>query len=299
MRGGSKARNAPAQARLAADAALAHPSPMIMDALVIALTNYAALLAAFCALWALSWRMRDASIVDIAWGPACALPGLLTLARVDGADPRAVVLAVCSTLWATRLALHLGRRNLGHGEDYRYRAMRAKRASDADFAWWSLIWVFGLQATIAWFVSLPLQAGQFGPDRPLGAVACLGVAVFAVGLVFEAVGDAQLAAWKRDPANAGKLMRRGLWAWTRHPNYFGDCCVWFGLAMIALEGPIGWLGVASPFVMAYFLYFVSGKALLERGMRKRYKEYAEYEATVSGFLPLPPRAQPIDRAAQK
>ncbi|MBY0422477.1 MAG: DUF1295 domain-containing protein [Parvularculaceae bacterium] len=272
---------------------------MIADALALALTNYAALLVAFALLWGVSWRIRDASIVDIAWGPACALPGLLTLARIDGADPRAVLLAACSSVWAARLAFHLARRNIGHGEDPRYRVMRARRRSDADFAWWSLVWVFGLQATIAWFVSLPLQVGQFGPDRPLGPLAYGGVAIFALGLAFEAVGDAQLAAWKRDPQNAGKLMRSGLWSWTRHPNYFGDCCVWSGLALIALEGPVGWLGAVSPFVMGYFLYFVSGKALLERGMRKRYKDYAAYEATVSGFFPLPPRTPPIDPTAKK
>lgn len=259
------------------------------DILFLIVTNYACLLAAFAALWALSVRIKDASIVDIAWGPACALPGVLTYLRIDGSEPRSAVLVALACLWAGRLALHLARRNLGHGEDYRYRAMRAKQGSDAQFARWSLIWVFGLQATIAWLVSLPLQLGQTGVSGALGPVALAGIALFAIGLFFEAVGDAQLAAFKKDPVNKGKLMTSGLWGLTRHPNYFGDACVWTGLALIAAEAPFGWIALFSPALMTFFLVKVSGKALLERKLRKTYPEYADYERRVSGFAPWPPR----------
>lgn len=259
------------------------------DTITLILTNYAALLACFVALWAVSLRLKDASIVDIAWGPACALPGVLTYFRTDASDPRSGILVALSCVWAGRLAAHLARRNIGHGEDYRYQAMRAKQGSDLAFARWSLVWVFALQATIAWLVSMPLQLGQIGGPPIMGVVGIAGVLVFAAGFLFEAVGDAQLAAFKRDPANKGKLMTRGLWALTRHPNYFGDACVWTGLALIALEAPLGWAALFSPALMAFFLVKVSGKALLERKLRKTYPEYAAYAQRVSGFIPWPPR----------
>lgn len=251
--------------------------------------NLAALLFALALLWVVSVRIKDASIIDIAWGPACALGAILTFLSADGASPRDLLLTGLVTLWAGRLALHLAARNLGHGEDYRYARMRAKQGSDAAFAWWSLINVYAMQGLVAWFVSWPVQLGQLGPDRPLGALAVLGAAVFALGLAFESVGDWQLRRFKADPANKGRLMTRGLWAWTRHPNYFGDAAVWTGLTLIALEGPYGWLTVLSPLVMAHFLVNVSGKALLERAMEKKYPEYAAYKRSTSGFLPMPPR----------
>ncbi len=259
------------------------------DLSLILLGNLAILLLALAALWAVSVRIKDASIIDIAWGPACALGPLLTFWRVEGASPRDILLAALVSLWAARLALHLAQRNLGHGEDYRYRKMREKQGSDAAFARWSLVRVYGLQGVIAWFVSLPAQAGQLGPDRPLGALAIAGAAAFAVGLAFEAIGDWQLKRFKADPANKGKLMTKGLWAWTRHPNYFGDAAVWTGLTLIALESPYGWATVLSPAVMTFFLVNVSGKALLERAMEKKYPEYAAYKQSTSGFLPLPPK----------
>lgn len=259
------------------------------DLSFILLGNLAILLLALAALWAVSVRIKDASIIDIAWGPACALGPLLTFWRTEGSSPRDILLAALVSLWAARLALHLAQRNLGHGEDYRYRKMREKQGSDAAFARWSLVRVYGLQGVIAWFVSLPAQAGQLGPDKPLGALAIAGAAAFAVGLAFEAIGDWQLKRFKADPANKGKLMTKGLWAWTRHPNYFGDAAVWTGLTLIALESPYGWATVLSPAVMTFFLVNVSGKALLERAMEKKYSEYAAYKQSTSGFLPLPPK----------
>ncbi|MEO1014387.1 MAG: DUF1295 domain-containing protein [Pseudomonadota bacterium] len=259
-------------------------------------TLFALYLAAIL-LWLVSLRIKNASIIDIFWAVFCALPGVLVFFQIDGSSPRAGLLAGLCALWAARLSGYLALRNIGHGEDYRYVAMRKSREPHGDFAQWSLTRVFLLQATIAWVISLPVQFGQFGPNKPLGLVAVIGVVIFAVGLAFEAIGDAQLRAFKSDPANKGKLMTTGLWAWTRHPNYFGDACVWFGLAVIALEGPIGWLGIASPFVMAHFLKNVSGKALLERTMSRKYPAYSAYIARTSGFFPLPPRGAPLDQSA--
>ncbi len=257
---------------------------------MLLLVNLAILYAALVALWAVSVRIRNASIIDIAWGPACALGGVLTFLHVDGSSLRVLLLTLLVVLWAARLSLHLARRNLGHGEDYRYARMRERHPSDAAFARWSLVNVYALQGMIAWFVSWPVQLGQLGPDRALGAFSILGAIVFATGIAFEAIGDAQLARFKADPGNKGKLMTTGLWAWTRHPNYFGDALVWTGLAVIALEGPFGWAAMLSPAVMAFFLVNVSGKALLERAMEKKYPEYAAYKKSVSGFIPMPPRS---------
>ena len=259
------------------------------DILFLLFSNLAILLALLTALWFVSVQIKNASIIDIFWGPACALPALLTFFRTDGADPRALVLTALVFLWAARLALYLAQRNLGHGEDIRYQHMRARQGSDEAFARWSLHRVFYLQGVIAWFVSLPVQVGQFGGDG-FGAVAMIGALVFAVGLGFEAVGDRQLKRFKADPANKGKLMTGGLWAFTRHPNYFGDAAVWTGLTLIALEAPYGWLTVLSPAVMAFFLVKVSGKAMTERMMEKKYPEYADYKRRVSGFIPMPPKA---------
>ncbi len=259
--------------------------------LFLILSNLVILAAAMTALWAVSVRIKDASIVDIAWGPACAAPALMTYFRIDGAEPRAAVLTGLVALWAARLGTHLARRNLGHGEDFRYVKMRERQGSDEAFARWSLVYVFGLQCAIAWFVSLPTQIGQIGGDGGLGPLAFLGILIFAIGLGFETIGDWQLAQFKKDPANKGKLMTSGLWSLTRHPNYFGDAAVWTGLTLIALEAPWGWTTIVSPVLMTHFLYNVSGKALLERSMEKKYPEYAEYKARVSGFLPLPPKAR--------
>ncbi|MFN0025072.1 MAG: DUF1295 domain-containing protein [Parvularculaceae bacterium] len=261
----------------------------VAEIAMLLLVNLAILLGALGALWGVSVRIRNASIIDIAWGPACALGGVLTFVRADGASPRDLLLTLLVAIWAARLSLHLARRNLGHGEDYRYARMRERQPSDAAFARWSLVNVYALQGVIAWFVSWPVQLGQLGPDRALGALSIIGAVVFAIGIGFEAIGDAQLARFKANPANKGKLMTTGLWAWTRHPNYFGDAMVWTGLAVIALEGPYGWAALLSPAVMAFFLVNVSGKALLERAMEKKYQEYAAYKKSVSGFIPMPPR----------
>lgn len=262
---------------------------MAHDVAILVFGNLGLLALAFLTLWALSVRLRDASIVDIFWGPACAIPALLTLVRLGEAPPRAVLLTALVGIWAARLAAHLAWRNIGHGEDYRYQAMRARQPSDAAFARWSLIWVYGLQCVIAWAVSLPVQLGQLGGPRELGVFAAAGAAIFSLGFVFEAVGDAQLRRFKSDPQNAGRLMTNGLWAWTRHPNYFGDACVWTGLALIALEAPLGWIALASPVLMTHFLHNVSGKALLERRLERKYPNYAAYRARTSGFIPFPPR----------
>ena len=171
-------------------------------------------------------------------------------------------------------------------EDYRYVAMR--RHWGARFPLVSLFTVFGLQGVLMWVVSLGVQLGQ-ADDSSLGALAWVGTAVWAIGLTFEAVGDLQLARFKSDPANAGKVMDRGLWRYTRHPNYFGDACAWWGIALVASESGVGAWGLLGAAVMTGLLLRVSGVALLEKSLRKRKPDYEAYVARTSAFIPLPPK----------
>jgi len=246
------------------------------------------LFACLSGLWLASVFLRDASIVDIFWGLGFALvaAGAFVWGRASTA-PRSVLISTMVSVWGLRLAGYLFWRNAGHGEDPRYAAMRSR--CGARFWWVSFFSVFALQGAILWFVSLPVQVVQAAPGGPLGALDAVGVAVWLVGLLFESVGDHQLARFKADPANAGAVMDRGLWRYTRHPNYFGDFCVWWGVFAVALSSPHGLYTIASPALMSFLLLRVSGVPLLERGLRKRRPGYAEYVARTSAFFPRPPR----------
>jgi steroid 5-alpha reductase family enzyme len=245
-------------------------------------------LAAMTVLWLASLRLRDASIVDIWWGPGFAAIAALCHALAPAGGPeRGRLVLLLSALWGLRLGAYLLWRNAGRGEDPRYQAMRRRHGE--RFARVSLLSVFGLQGVLMWWVSLPLQIAQTGAAAPLGALDLLGTLVFAIGLGFESVGDLQLARFKADPANAGRVMDRGLWRYTRHPNYFGDCLVWWGLWLVACGAPGGVFTVASPVAMTVLLLRVSGVPMLERGLHKRKPGYADYVARTSAFLPRPPR----------
>lgn len=238
--------------------------------------------------WLISVLARDASVVDLVWGLGFVLVAWAVRLTVDGDDARQWLLVGLVTVWGLRLSGYLARRNLGHGEDYRYRAMRKRWGS----RFWivSLVSVFALQGVLMWIVSIGVQLGQVPRTPGLGPLAALGVVVWAVGLTFEAVGDFQLARFKADPANAGTTMDRGLWRYTRHPNYFGDACVWWGIALVAAESGLGAFGLIGAAVMTLFLRRVSGVTLLEKSLVKRRAGYEEYVARTSPFVPRRPRA---------
>jgi steroid 5-alpha reductase family enzyme len=250
----------------------------------IFLASAATLFVAMLALWALSLRLRDASIVDIFWGPAYALVAGVAAAVGAGGDPlRAPLIQALVSLWGLRLGAYLLWRNHGRGEDPRYQAMRRRHGE--RFGRVSLRTVFLLQGALVWIVSLPLQVVRASAGSAFGALDAAGVALFAVGFAFEAIGDAQLARFKRDPASRGQVMDRGLWRYTRHPNYFGDCCVWGGIYLIAAGTPAGVFTLPSPMLMSWLLLRVSGVPLLEHGLHKRRPGYAEYVARTSSFIP--------------
>ncbi|MCK0069536.1 DUF1295 domain-containing protein [Kordiimonas laminariae] len=244
----------------------------------------------FLAFWVISIFKKDASIVDILWGPACALPGVVTYVNHSNGHPMQLLLVTLVSIWALRLGLYLGKRNLPHGEDYRYVRMRQQAGGDGPFIIKSLWFVFGMQCVLSWLISFPAQFGMLGLEgNEITMFGYIGTTIWFIGIFFEAVGDHQLTTFKKDPENQGKLMTQGLWSWTRHPNYFGDAMVWIGLTIIALSSPYGIYTVFSPLVMTFFLVKVSGKALTERHMSKKYPEYEAYKASTSGFIPMPPR----------
>lgn len=244
-----------------------------------------ALVLLLTALWANSLRTNDVSVVDIFWGPGFAVVAWVCLAAGQPST-RGWLVAGLVTLWAARLAGYLYWRNHGKPEDYRYVAMREHRGPSFRIS--SLFIVFWLQGALILFVSLPLNAIGTQPGPPLGLVDALGLVLFGIGLLFEAVGDAQLAAFKADPANKGRVMDRGLWRYTRHPNYFGDFAVWWGLWLLAAR--IAPWTIVSPLIMSTLLLRVSGVALLEKTIVNRRPEYAEYIRKTSAFFPWFPKS---------
>jgi steroid 5-alpha reductase family enzyme len=247
--------------------------------------NLALVVGVFLVLWLVSLRLRDASIVDPCWGMGFVLVAWHTFLMRTPPGPRGWLLIGLVTLWGVRLSGYLLWRNWGHGEDRRYQAMREKHG--AKFWLVSLFTVFLLQAVLLWFISWPVQMGiVFGQQLKLldyvGAILCL------TGIVFESVGDWQLARFKASPQNAGRVLDTGLWRYTRHPNYFGDFCVWWGIYLIATSGGAWWT-VFSPLVMSFFLMKVSGVTLLESTIVERRPEYRDYIQQTNAFFPGPPK----------
>lgn len=239
-------------------------------------------------IWILSLIVRNASIVDIFWGLGFIAVACAVFAVARGTSTRSLLMLVLVLAWGLRLALHVGIRNAGRGEDWRYRKWRDE--AGRAFWWRSYFKVFLLQGTILAVVALPLTLGisAAGPTR-IGGLGIAGLGVWAIGFLFETIGDAQLSRFKRDPANAGKVMDRGLWRTTRHPNYFGESLVWWGLFLVAAATPLGVWSVFGPALITFLLVRVSGVRMLEAGMKARKPEYAEYIRRTSAFIPWPRR----------
>jgi steroid 5-alpha reductase family enzyme len=238
-------------------------------------------------LWLVSLLRRDASIIDLFWSVLFLVLGVTyAVATPAPAGDRRTLLLVLLAVWSIRLAGYLTWRNWGEEEDYRYQAMRRK--AGASFPIRSLVTVFWLQAVLAWIVSAPLLAGV-DADPALGWVDGIGVLFWVVGFFFESVGDLQLARFKANPDNRGKVMDRGLWRYTRHPNYFGDFMVWWGYYLIAVAAG-GWWSIWGPLVMSWLLLRVSGVAMLEKTISKRRPGYEEYVRATNAFFPGPPKS---------
>jgi steroid 5-alpha reductase family enzyme len=257
-----------------------------MSILVTLLSTAAALLVMQGVTFAVALRAGKHSVVDTAWGAGIALTALVACGVSAGhGDPaRRALLLAASVIWGARLALYIGWRNHGQPEDPRYTDLLAKASGDKNL--YALRMIYLLQALILWLATLPVQLGMLEEAAP-GPLAVAGVVLFAVGFVFETVGDWQLARFKASPAHQGQVMDQGLWRYTRHPNYFGDFCMWWGLFLI---GAASWRelpALLGPLLMSFILTRGTGARMTDRRMTETRPQYADYVARTSGFIPLP------------
>ncbi|HEY3637829.1 MAG TPA: DUF1295 domain-containing protein [Rhizomicrobium sp.] len=253
--------------------------PHFLATLIVAL-----LLMVLC--WLVSLRLRDVSIVDTLWAPAFAIVAWTCAALVPHVAQRGWIALGLISIWAIRLGGHVLSRwkRLGH-EDYRYAEIRRKHGP--NFALTSLFWIFGLQGILLWIISWPLQAAVVS-TATLGFIDLLGTLVTLGGILMEGIADAQLTRFRAEPQNRDKVLKTGLWAWSRHPNYFGDFLIWWGMFVLAFEGGAPWWTILGPVVMSALLLRVSGVSLLEETITDRRPAYREYIQRTSSFVPWPP-----------
>jgi steroid 5-alpha reductase family enzyme len=258
-----------------------------MEDLLRSLGASAAVVGVYMAAWFAMAMVRGRNdIVDIAWGLGFVTVAWAAVVRADVVGTRLWVVAALVTIWGLRLAVHVGLRQRGKPEDFRYRKWRE------DWGQWfvprTILQVFGLQGLLMLFVGMPIIVVGASSQDGIGLLEVVGTALWAIGFFFETVGDLQLARFKSDTANKGRVMTTGLWSLTRHPNYFGEVALWWGIGLVALSSEMGWLGLIGPATITFLLLKVSGIPMLE----KRYEgdpEFEEYKAVTSAFFPLPPR----------
>ena len=249
------------------------------------LSNLAAVLLMHSLVWLVSLAKRDVSIVDLFWGVGFALIAWLS-GFAAAPTPLGWLLIAMVTVWALRLSGYLTWRNWGEPEDRRYAAMRQNWGPIFPLA--SLLIVFVLQAVLTWIVALPVQTAILRGGE-IGLFAIAGLTIYLAGLFFESVGDYQLARFKADPANRGRVLDTGLWRYTRHPNYFGDFLVWWGIYLVSLQAGFVWWMLIGPVVMSILLMRVSGVTLLEKSLSQRLDAYGDYARRTNAFFPWPPR----------
>ncbi len=263
-----------------------------MSFLTIAAINLAAIAGVMIFGWMVSLVVRKVTFVDSLWGLGYILIGWITFFTTDGYLPRQFLLAGLTTAWGIRLCLHLSWRNWGHGEDPRYATWREQ--AGAHFWIFSLVKVFLPQAFFLWCISLCIQFGQLSPTpNHLTVYDIVGSALWGIGFLFESIADYQLAKFKSDPSNKGKVMDRGLWAYSRHPNYFGEALIWWGLFVIALSTPNSWWTIISPVIITVVLLKMTGIALMERSIVDKRPGYREYIRRTNAFFPWIPKKEAL------
>jgi len=231
--------------------------------------------------WLIASARRNVGLVDVFWS-LFFLAGAAVYALAGASQgPRMLLVLALVLAWSLRLAIHLAVRNWSAPEDHRYQLIRAR--NEPGFAWKSLYLVFGLQVVLAWIISAPLLGALLG-EGPFGTLDALGVLLTGFGIGYEALADFQLARFKATASNAGKVMDLGLWRYSRHPNYFGECCVWWGFYLLAASAG-AWWSLYSPLLMTVLLLKVSGVALLEQDIAGRRPAYREYIARTNAFFP--------------
>lgn len=255
--------------------------------LTIAGVNLATAMALMTIGWIISVKNNNVTIVDSLWGLGFILVALNTYILGNGFGGRRIMVLLLTTLWGSRLAVHLTWRNWGQKEDHRYGEWRKK--SGSRFWWISLFKVFWLQAIFLWIISLVLQHALLASQPAHFTILDLvGAIIWFVGMFFESVGDWQLSRFKADPDNIHRVMDQGLWAWSRHPNYFGEFLIWWGFFVISLSTPGGWWTITSPIIVSLVLLKMTGVPLTEAALEKRRPDYAAYVRRTSAFFPRPP-----------
>ncbi len=245
------------------------------------------ILALMTLLWIASVFLKNASIVDPFWGFGFVVVAAFYYGQASGEPIRQTLVLTLAAIWGMRLFLYLGWRNWGKGEDYRYREFRQKFGPER-YWWFSFFQVFLLQGILMWLISAPLLGAQYR-ETPLNPLDVLGVVVWLVGFAFEAGGDWQLARFKSDPANKGKLLTSGFWRYTRHPNYFGDSAVWWGFGLLSLAAG-SYVPVLGSILMTAMIIKVSGVELLEKSLKNAKPGYEDYIRRTNAFFPWFPKA---------
>jgi steroid 5-alpha reductase family enzyme len=266
----------------------------IQEIALLLAANLGVALAAVILLWLVSIPLRDVSIIDMFFAVILFAVAAASYLLAEGVAVRKQLIVVLVGILAARITIHLMRRNWGHGEDPRYSKLRTWVANDRSFVWLSLKKVFLLQGIVLWFVSLPIQVAQvYTAPAALGLSAYLGIVVWVVGFFTETIADLQLTRFRADPANKGTVLQTGLWRYSRHPNYFGELCVWWGLFLIACDNLVGILTIIGPILYTHLIVNVTGQATLDKKLARERPGYKDYMQRTSGLIPLPPRGKKV------
>jgi steroid 5-alpha reductase family enzyme len=238
-------------------------------------------------LWIISIITRNVSIVDLFWGFGFVLTAWFYFLNTEGPYLRKIILISLVTIWGLRLSIYLSWRNIGKGEDFRYRNFR-KNFGEKRYWWFSFFQTFLLQGLLMWLVSAPLLGAQYYLSNELGILDYIGIIIWLIGFSFEAGGDYQLSRFKADPANKGKVLNKGFWRYTRHPNYFGDSAIWWGYGLICLSAG-SYIPVLGSILMTVLIIKISGVTLLEKSLKEQKPQYKKYIEKTSSFLPWLPK----------
>ena len=253
-------------------------------------TNFGVAIGAVLVLWLVSIPLRDASIIDMFFAVVLATIAAIGFVFGNGVVQRKQLVLLLVAIWALRITVHLVKRNWGQGEDPRYTQLRSWSKDDRGFIWLSLRKVFLLQGIVIWIVSLPVQVAQvYTTPSSLGWPANAGIGLWTIGFFFETIADVQLTRFRADSGNKGTVLQTGLWRYSRHPNYFGELCVWWGLFLIACDNSIGLMTVVGPVIYTYLIVNVTGQRTLDKKLARERPGYQAYMENTSGLIPMWPR----------
>lgn len=259
---------------------------------VLLAINFGVAIGSVLLLWLISIPIRDVSIIDMFFAVILWMITLVSFLLGGGAPERKWLVMILVGIWAFRITAHLIQRNWGHGEDPRYTKLRSWVKDDRSFNWLSLRKVFLLQGVVLWLTSIPVQMAMlYEEPAMLGWPALAGAALWLLGFLFETISDLQLKQFRSDATKKGTVLQSGLWKYSRHPNYFGELCIWWGLFLVACDNPIGLITIIGPLVYSYLVINVTGQRTLDKKLAREKPGYKDYMDRTSGLIPLPPRRE--------